>query len=224
MDDITIRRRPDDAAGIDPPMIEAERLAALIGSRLCHDLVSPLGAIGNGLELLQLSGDFPGIGKSAEMQLVNESVQAARARIRWFRMAFGHAAADQRIALTELAGLLGDADRAGRIRVRLDAPGDLPRTEARMILLAFMCLETAMPWGGTVLVCRGARGWRLVAESGRIKSDPALWSWLDMAGGQRSRTEPGASEVHFALLSAFARQASRPLTWELDETGGEIAF
>ncbi|ATQ57455.1 MULTISPECIES: histidine phosphotransferase family protein [Paracoccus] len=219
MDDITIRRSEDH------PGVEAERLAALVGSRLCHDLVSPLGAIGNGLELLQLSGDFPGIAKSAEMQLVAESVQAARARIRWFRMAFGHAAPDQRIALTELAGLLGDADKAGRIRVRLDAPGDLPRTEARMILLAFMCLETAMPWGGSVLICRGARGWRLVAESSRVKSDPALWAWLDRAAAApRALTEPAPSEVQFALLAAFARQANRPLAWELDETGGEISF
>ncbi|WP_313350655.1 histidine phosphotransferase family protein [Paracoccus sp. (in: a-proteobacteria)] len=218
MNDLTIQR-PPKAHGVTAP----ERMAALAGSRLCHDIVSPLGAIGNGLELLQLSGDWPGIGHSPEMQLIAESVEAARARLRWFRVAFGHAAPDQRLSLTELAALFADAEKTGRIRLRLDAEGDLPRPEARMILLALMCFETAMPWGGSVLVCRGTQGWRLVAECSRSKPDPALWSWLD-PDPQRERPEPGSSEVHFLLLGSFARADNRPLIWELDETGGEISF
>ncbi len=35
-------------------------LIALVGSRICHDLVSPLGAIGNGVELLAMAGAMPG--------------------------------------------------------------------------------------------------------------------------------------------------------------------
>ncbi|WGR63706.1 histidine phosphotransferase (plasmid) [Paracoccus ferrooxidans] len=218
MDDLPIHCPPDTPGAVSP-----ERLAALVGSRLCHDIVSPLGAIGNGLELLQLSGAWPGIDDSPEMQLIAESVEAARARIRWFRVAFGHAAPDQRLGLAELAALLAEVEKGGRIRLRLEAEGDLPRIEARLILLALMCLETAMPWGGSVLVCRGAQGWRLVAECSRIRSDPALWSWLG-PDGDRARPEPGASEVHFPLLAGFACAANRPLAWELDETGGEISF
>ena len=77
MDVHTICRATPAAFSIEPEM-----LAALLGSRLCHDLVSPLGAIGNGLELLEVSGDFPGIAKSGEMMLIAESLEAARARIR----------------------------------------------------------------------------------------------------------------------------------------------
>lgn len=217
MDDLTIR------CNTAPPGIEPERLAALVSSRLCHDLVSPLGAIGNGLELLDMSGAFPGIAQTPEMMLIAESVEAARARIRWFRLAFGHAAPDQRLSPAELSALLADVEKGGRLRLRLDAQGDLPRDEARLILLALMCLETALAWGGSVLVCRGASGWRLVAEATRTKRDPALWSWLDRAPG-RDRPAPGPSEVHFALLAGFAARSHRPLAWELDETGGEISF
>lgn len=218
MDDLAICHNSTSDHLIDP-----ERLAALVSSRLCHDLVSPLGAIGNGLELLQMSGEFPGITKSPELMLIAESVEAARARVQWFRMAFGAAGKEQRVSRAELAALLVDVEKGGRTRVRLDAEGDLPRAEARMILLALMCLETAMPWGGSVLVCRGARGWRLVAESNRTKLDPALWSWLD-SGAARDRPEPAPSEVHFALLAAFAARDERALAWELDESGGEISF
>lgn len=201
----------------------AQRLSALVGSRLCHDLISPLGAIGNGVELLQISGQFGGIANSPELQLINDSVEAARTRISWFRVAFGHAATDQRFAASTLADLLGAADRNGRIRINLDAGGDLPRTEARMILLALMCLETALPWGGRVLVCRGVTGWRLVAEGERVKVDPALWSRLDSRRAG-SLPDPAPSEVHFALLALCAQEQQRPLTWELDEKGGEISF
>ena len=68
-----------------------------------------------------------------------------------------------------------------------------------------------------------AVGWRLVAEASRTKPDPALWSWLD-ARQTRERPEPTSSEVHFPLLAVFAASLDRPLTWELDETGGEISF
>lgn len=216
MDDLTIRR---DASH---PSLAPEALAALVTSRLCHDLVSPLGAIGNGLELLMMSGDFPAASTSPEFALIAESVEAARARVRCFRMAFGHASADQRISFSELQALLTDVEKTGRMRLRAEAEGDLPRREARLIMLALMCLETAMPWGGSVLVCRGASGWRLVAEASRTKRDLALWSWLN--GTAPNLTEPGPSEVHFALLAGFACAEGRAIAWELDESGGEISF
>jgi histidine phosphotransferase ChpT len=62
-------------------------LTSLIGSRICHDLISPLGAIGNGVELLAMSE----VAKGPEMSLIAESVENANARIRFFRVAFGAA-------------------------------------------------------------------------------------------------------------------------------------
>ena len=58
-------------------------LAALIGSRICHDLISPIGAINNGLELLGMTGSSEG----PELQLITDSVGSATARIRFFRIA-----------------------------------------------------------------------------------------------------------------------------------------
>jgi histidine phosphotransferase ChpT len=66
-------------------------LTSLIGSRICHDLISPLGAIGNGVELLAMSGTAPG----PEMDLISQSVENANARIRFFRVAFGAARGGQ---------------------------------------------------------------------------------------------------------------------------------
>ena len=54
-------------------------LAALIGSRICHDLISPIGAIGNGVELMMMDGTA----KTPELALIAESVANANARIRY---------------------------------------------------------------------------------------------------------------------------------------------
>ena len=66
-------------------MSNSPDLAALLGSRICHDLISPIGAIGNGVELMLMDG----AGRAPEVALISESVDAANARIRFFRVAYG---------------------------------------------------------------------------------------------------------------------------------------
>jgi histidine phosphotransferase ChpT len=201
----------------DTTRIAQADLAQLLGSRLCHDLVSPLGAIGNGVELLEMSPEFPGIGASPELMLIAESVAAARARIQLFRVAFGQAQGDQRASLAQL---LDGFSGQGRLRVQLEAEGDFARVELRMIMLAMMCLESALPWGGAVTVVHDGGRWRLVGQADRVKQDPALWAWL---GGDDPRA-PAPSEVHFALLAQALADANRQPAWDMDEKGAEIAF
>lgn len=207
---------------LDTTQIAPGELAQLLGSRLCHDLISPLGAIGNGVELLEMSTEFPEIGQSPELRLIAESVAAARVRIQAFRMAFGQAQGDQRVSRAELARLAEGVSSQGRLKVQLDAEGDFARTDIRMVMLALMCIETALPWGGRVMVLHGLAGWRLVADADRTKPDIALWNWLHPQdeGGR----PPAPSEVHFALLADAARRARRRIKWEVDEQGAEIAF
>lgn len=213
------------AGAVAIPAMDEVGLAARLASRLCHDLVSPLGAIGNGLELLEMAGGMRG----PEAALISDSVAAARARVRLFRLAFGHAGADQRLPMAELREVLAERESLGRLSVVLDGTGDLSRGAAQLIVLSAMCLATGLPWGGRVLVCRAetgtqpgaASGWRLVAEAARTRPDPVLWSWLD---GGTTGPLPSPGEVHFALLAAAARAQGRQLRWELDDSGAEISI
>lgn len=200
-------------------------LAQLLGSRLCHDLVSPLGAIGNGVELLEMSPDFPGITESPELRLIAEFVAAARNRIWAFRIAFGQAQGGQRVGRAELGNLASGLAAQSRLTIEIDADGDFSRAEVRMVVLALMCLETALPWGGRLVVVHSAEGWRLVAEADRTKQDPDLWSWLGGPHQQDATMRPvSPAEVHFALLAEAAQQEQRSLYWEVDERGAEIAL
>lgn len=200
----------------------AAELASLVAARLCHDLVSPLGAIGNGVELLEMSGDYPGIGSSPELMLISESISAARARVRFYRTAFGYAPADQRMGLAELQHLAQEYAAGTRMTIDFDGSGDLSRQEVRMLLLAVMCFDSAMPWGGRLIVCRTDNGWRVVGEATRTRIEGALWDWL--SGQNSARPMPAPSDVHFPLLAAMSQSSGRPVKWELDETGGEISF
>jgi hypothetical protein len=101
---------------------DRQSLADLIGSRLCHDLSNPLGAIGNGVELLDLTGSA----KGPEMDLIRDAVGDALARVRFFRLAFGHAGPDHmtsaREARTTLRRLCRRTDRGDVETARRHAP------------------------------------------------------------------------------------------------------
>lgn len=197
-------------------------LASLVAARLCHDLVSPLGAIGNGVELLEMSGEYAGIANSPELTLIGESVRAARARVRVYRLAFGHAPADQRVAVMEISQLVQDYAKGARLTVEIEGGGDASRLEARMLLLSLMCLDSAMPWGGRVLIRRSASGWRLAGQASRTRIDQGLWQWLDL--GRGPHPTPAPSEVHFAVLGTLAADHRRPLTWNVDASGAGLSF
>ncbi|WP_374391959.1 histidine phosphotransferase family protein [Tabrizicola sp.] len=192
-------------------------LAALIASRICHDLISPIGAIGNGVELLAME---PG-GVRPEMALISESVANANARIRFFRICFGQASSDQRIARSEVASILGDLSRGGRVGYGWTSPADLSRREVRLVFLLLQCLESALAYGGKVSVTRGETGWLVLAEAPRLKVDAGLWEVLTEP---RAPAEIGANQVHFALVpDELARQGRRLIT-EIGETTIRLTF
>jgi len=86
-------------------------LNALIGSLICHYLINPLGAIGNGIELLGLAGVAAGPKKA----LVSESVENATAKIKFLRLAFGVATQDQTVSRDEILSTLEAMAHGGRL-------------------------------------------------------------------------------------------------------------
>ncbi|MBT8423972.1 MAG: histidine phosphotransferase [Silicimonas sp.] len=199
-------------------MINENALNDLIGSRICHDLISPLGAIGNGVELLSLSGS----GAAREIALITESIENAHARIRYFRVAFGASSDAALIGETEVRSILRDMYRGSRLRVQWQIDQDLPRTEAKLAFLLIQCLETALPWGGSIRIARTPEGrWSLNATGDRMKLDPGLW---DLISNPQSNTQVTASEVQFALVHALSRRMERQLRLSTDANAIAVSF
>lgn len=198
-------------------MSEKPDLTALIGSRICHDLISPIGAIGNGVELLMMEG----ASKGPEIALISESVANANARIRFFRVAFGAATAEQRISGSEVWSILSDITRGGRITIEWRAPADLDRREVKLAFLALQCLETAMPWGGRIAVDRGENRWTLTGRATRMRIEADLWEVLAQPSAAQNILP---AQVHFLLLADDCARWGRRLTTELRETEIRIAL
>lgn len=195
----------------------APDLSALVSARLCHDLISPMGAIGNGLELMQLAGGAA----AAELALVNESLATALAKLRFYRIAFGPADAQARQSIDEAAQIT-DAMFHGRFTVAWESQGsDMPRITARLAYLAILCLEKSMPMGGQVRI--GVTRDRIgLAIDGRRTAPPAEL-WAHVTDGT-APPELKSDSVQFALLRKALIAAGHRLEAWFDESAAQVAL
>lgn len=124
------------------------KVAQLLCSRLCHDLISPAGAINAGLELV---AENPGGDTAEAMTLASESARQLTAKLSFFRVAFGSAA--QSMTLDQLIDL--GRGFVGQGTVRIDAPGTVgtstvPAAGVRLALALIMLGAGALPRGGVL--------------------------------------------------------------------------
>jgi histidine phosphotransferase ChpT len=177
-------------------------LAALLCSRICHDLISPVGAVGNGLELLEP----PREEESDVRALLADSARTALAALGFFRIAFGMVgAAAAPIGHAELGGVAKGYLAASRHRLEWPAAGDaLGRGEAKLLLLMLMTAVTATPIGGTLRVASPeAAPMRLSvrAEGRRAGLSPEAEA---LALGQAEASPDAPREAHLAVMASQA--------------------
>lgn len=182
--------------------IDLKDSASLLGSRICHDLISPLGAISNGVELLTMSG----VASSPEMKLIEEAVASANARVKFFRVALGGSTGAQMLARSEILKLLDGCYGGGRLTVRWEPPSDPSRTEAKVAFLALMCIETVLPQGGDIVINADRGNWQLQAYGPTIKFDAELWASLT----RETDLTIGSSQIQFVLLKAALDAIGQP--------------
>jgi histidine phosphotransferase ChpT len=181
---------------------------ALVAQRLCHDLVNPLGAIGNGLELMAMTQ-----AETPEMALMKDSLAQALGRIKLYRLAFGAAPEAALLTGPELASALEALGGSRPVRVMADLPVGLPRIEGRLLALMALCVETALAWGGQMRV-QAEGTLRVTGEAPRLRLDAEPWAAL--AEG-RMPAQPSPPMIQFALATAAAEAAGRPLAVETGE-------
>jgi histidine phosphotransferase ChpT len=173
-------------------------LASLLCSRLCHDLLSPVGALNNGLELLAEEKD-PEMRKRC-MELLEQSARTSADKLKFFRLAFGAAGGFGETVPVEEPKALIDALVAGNERITLNwslgAPV-LPKAAVKVLLnLAHIGIE-ALVRGGTLDIGAelrdGASEIVVRATGPRIAFDPIIGRAIDgvLAPGElTSRTAP----------------------------------
>jgi histidine phosphotransferase ChpT len=169
-------------------------LAALLCSRVCHDLISPTGAIVNGLEVLEEGGDAET--KNFAMELIKKSARTASARLQFCRLAFGAAGS---------AGAqidLGDAETMARGFIEDDkvkltwnlTRALLPKDRVKLLLNMLIIATGTIPRGGTLTVdpVGGGEtmGFRITAVGLNARIPPAVPGLLE------GRSESGTIDAH----------------------------
>lgn len=177
-------------------------LSALLGARMCHDLISPIGAISNGVELLQLSG-----ADSPELTLISQAVNNANQRIRYFRVAFGSAPIGQKISPAEIAKILTPDAFGPKLNLNWQPQEDIEKREVKLAFLTLLCLETCMPYGGAISVARLDGKWRISGHADRLKAVPELWEHLTQSDPEMPL--PAPAQLQFTLLGHELTQHNR---------------
>ncbi len=193
-------------------------ISSLIGSRICHDLISPLGAISNGIELIEMDGQPLG----PEIELIAASVAAAKSRIRFFRVAYGSAKPGVTLAKSEISSILTDHFQDTRIRCTWLPENEVPRQAAKIAFLVIQCFESALPYGGSIVVKRSKGQWQLQAEGQKLRRQPDLWARLDE--GYIPDTPLSPADVQFGLLAEISRWRQPQLSYDMTEHRIFVSF
>ncbi len=175
------------------------RAMELLCSRLCHDLVGPVGAINNGVELLDEGGDTG----SEALDLIADSAETAAARLRLYRVALG-AAGGQSLSPGDARAALEGWFRGGKVRLdwTLVAPSPPPGL-LKLTLLAALLAEESLPRGGTVTVSGAEAGLSVLAVGAGCALRPEMGPAL---AGQVAENDLGPRSIlsHVTPLLATA--------------------
>jgi histidine phosphotransferase ChpT len=157
-------------------------LIALMASRICHDLISPVGAIANGIEILAEENGPDGDAQMRvqALDLIAQSAEQASRRLTYCRMAYGAAGgASAKIDLNEARKVASDFLAGGKVTLdwRL-APGAAPRNVAKLALILVALGADCLARGGVLTVDGRPQGsdFALSVRAGaeRISLNPGL--------------------------------------------------
>lgn len=211
--------RPEIGSDALAALPDPAEFGALLASRICHDLISPVGAIGNGVELMQEIS--PGA-DGAELQLIGRSAQMASASLQFLRLAFGAAPPDDAMGLPAL-------QRTARLwfgfqrpeLVWADAQGETTRASARLLCNFLQIAVSCLPRGGEIAVSvtrdeEGETMLEVTADGPVVAPSPEAERWL---AGRSAETPASPRDAHYLAAAAHARAAGVIIDFRKEETG-----
>jgi histidine phosphotransferase ChpT len=130
--------------------LEALDLAALLCSRVCHDLISPVGAVVNGIEVMEDDADEQT--KTFAMDLIRKSATTASARLQFCRLAFGAAgSAGASIDTGDAEGVARGMMEDDKVKITWSLPRVLlPKNRVKLLLNLMVLAGSTIPRGGSL--------------------------------------------------------------------------
>lgn len=136
----------------NPTRLMPSDLAALLCARICHDLISPVGALGTALEVLD--DDANADMHADALDLVRLAARQASAKLQFLRLAFGAGtSAPGQIGQSALMELINGIYGDGKVSVTWEKSGiNLEKVHARLLLNMMMMAAQSIPRGGEVVI------------------------------------------------------------------------
>jgi histidine phosphotransferase ChpT len=199
--------------------LEPLDLAALLTSRLCHDLVNPVGAIVNGIEVLEdeSAADM----KDFAIGLIKKSAKQASARLQFARMAYGASGSAGAVIDT------GDAETVTKAFIQDEKNSVtwagprllVPKNKVKLLLNGVVIALTAIPRGGTLDVALSgtaeAFAFEIVATGSHARIPPHF-DTLIAGQSETGAIDSHAIQTHYAGL--IAQAASMTLAAAIEGT------
>ena len=186
-------------AGMTTRLIDL-RVLELLTARLCHDLIGPVAAIANGVELL--GEDDPDFVRDA-VALVGDSSRKANARLQFYRFAYGFRGggltgpAPHQLAVEYFAETATACDYAAAARA-------LPVERQKLACLMLAVAGEGLPRGGRLAVAVGDAGPRVEATGDGTGPSPEMRAALTLAAPIEALTTRSVG-AYFAALIADAQ-------------------
>lgn len=174
-------------------------LAASLASRICHDLVSPVGAIVNGVDLVR---ETNGAEWSEAAGMIGQSAGRASALLQFYRIAFGAAEPDSPgLSRSTLAGHLDVLASPPRVTLEWDERHGAPlaRVEARLVSLLLLCARSVTGMRGVIRLRTGIEAIFPLSLSVEGESFSRMLGMLDMLDGAAPCRPVSPREVEFVL-------------------------
>jgi histidine phosphotransferase ChpT len=195
------------------------KLAEMLASRLCHDLVNPIGAVANGVELMS---EFCDTMQKDALDLVASAADSAMKRVAFFRVAYGFAGHDEGQSILEVRGLAAGFLAGGKVALAWppgpdDAALGLPRSGLKLLLALVALGAETLPRGGSLAVTvESPTGAKVVATGtgARIEASSEAILAAFKAGRTPALEALEAKSVGAAYAARLAREIGADLAAE----------
>lgn len=167
------------------PVLQDMRVIELLASRICHDLISPVGAINNGLELMTEMGDQVG---DEATKLIGHSAEQAARRLRLFRLCYGAAGADSNVSCEDVLTTVREYLTGTRVSLSWPTPQvnsllDAPTGFAKVLLNLVLIAAENMVHGGTIEVTPFNAERKMVITAHGRGAGQRTEAWAPLQGG-----------------------------------------
>lgn len=201
------------------------RVTELIASRICHDLVSPVGAVNNGVELMQELGEDAG---AEAQQLISDSAQQASIRLKAFRLSYGAAGTDKNVGFKDIRDAFTDLLKSGRVTAEFEPDLGVkfsmpPRGFFKVLLNLLVLAEECNHGEGKISVSalEGNKGLK-IHVTGR---NPGFRDGAESAlRGETAPEDLDPRSVHAYITAKFAAFFDLKLSWQAQPDFARVEF